>query len=266
MTNEVDHYDLLLRAMEEGLLVGVNRDDPHSPGTDELRVVYSYDDRTEVMLKRGHEDHVTIKRDRNGDLVLIDPDSLGGRKEDVVTIEILGVGSDPADVSDSQADTIGKSLSELADERREEDLPTMVAAEEPVCRAHDTDEMVQQAAVAVTSDEGEIVSIDSPGDFDDDSLVELPRGSTVILNHPDTTDLDRTLYLEQERLAYPHAINLVVRMMDIPTWILKSSADAYVSGYDGDFDVFRCQFEGYADRLVKLRLDGFGIEEDEDDD
>lgn len=100
MTDEnFDHYDLLLRAMEEGLLVGVNRDAPSEPGTDELRVEHSYDDKTEVMLKRGHEDYVTIKRDRNGDLVLIDGEGFGRSRTEVITLEIMGIGSDPAEVS-----------------------------------------------------------------------------------------------------------------------------------------------------------------------
>lgn len=107
---ELGHYDLLLRSMEEGLLVGVNRDDQHHPGTDELRVVYSSDDRTEVQLKRGFEDYVELHRDRNGDLVLSEiDDEIGLRKEvDVVTIEIMGIGSDPADVS-PESDDSGQS-------------------------------------------------------------------------------------------------------------------------------------------------------------
>lgn len=93
MSNETDQYDTLLRAMEEGLLIGVNNSaTPNAVPLGECRVLWSYDDRTEVAISSQGDAEYKIHRDRRGDLIYseITEDGLSYGDE-VVTLEVFGL-------------------------------------------------------------------------------------------------------------------------------------------------------------------------------
>ena len=86
--NQSDQYDTLLRAMEPRLLITINGES--GIPSDELKVEYSYSDRTEVGLVGKGQDWM-ITRDGSG-LVYGRCDEFGlSEQHEVVTIEVIGI-------------------------------------------------------------------------------------------------------------------------------------------------------------------------------
>ncbi len=91
--DDTDSFDKLLRAMEPGLIVTINENEPQSRGWPNMVVDYSWDDKTKVGLT-GHGDEYRIVR-RDGDIVIGDSTPVGVRNtESVTTIEVLGIDTD----------------------------------------------------------------------------------------------------------------------------------------------------------------------------
>ena len=90
--SDIDQYDTLLRAMDEGLLVTVNNTDYAGTPSFELRVVDSRDDETRVTLTSPGGRRYRIHRDRHGELIYSEFTDDGLSYEgDVVTFEVVGL-------------------------------------------------------------------------------------------------------------------------------------------------------------------------------
>jgi|AntDeeMinimDraft_5_1070356.scaffolds.fasta_scaffold14622_5 hypothetical protein len=94
-TENLDQYDDILRAMSEGVLISLNNDAGKSlecTPTGELRVEWSYDDKTNVHASGFGEREYQIHRDRRGELIYskVTEDGLDYEGK-VISIEILGI-------------------------------------------------------------------------------------------------------------------------------------------------------------------------------
>ena len=91
-TEHPSHYDELLQAMQEGLLLTVNDNQPGITSTGELRVIHSDDDSTDVHLEGYDGSEYRIHRDRRDELILTYMKGGGESFEsEVITLEVLGV-------------------------------------------------------------------------------------------------------------------------------------------------------------------------------
>lgn len=88
-----DQYDTLLRAMEEGLLIGINNTaKAHALPLGESRVRWSYDDHTEVAISGPDGDEYQIHRDRRGDLIYSEVTEDGlSYQDEVLSLEVFGL-------------------------------------------------------------------------------------------------------------------------------------------------------------------------------
>lgn len=86
-----NQYDALLQTVEKGLILTVNHNQPHMISSEELTVIESCDDETNVRLSGHGDSQYRICRDESGELVYGELTSTGFKLEDtVITLEILG--------------------------------------------------------------------------------------------------------------------------------------------------------------------------------
>lgn len=90
--NVADQYDAVLQAVEEGLILTVNHNQTGMVSSEELTVMQSSDDETNVLLNGYGESQYRICRDGDDELVYGEVTENGFAVEDsVITLEILGV-------------------------------------------------------------------------------------------------------------------------------------------------------------------------------
>lgn len=93
-TNEsdenIDQYDAILRALEEGTIITVNDNTPNSAGLGEFTVEFSKDNNTRVSLFDGRRYH-EIKRIGDDIVIGETTEQELKRTKTVETIEVLGI-------------------------------------------------------------------------------------------------------------------------------------------------------------------------------